>query len=67
MSQVVVMEGGCTLGPAPTHQESIIGVIIRALYNYIMKIIQLLMSGGSTQATLQILNLSLCSFLVYQR
>ena len=36
------------LGPAPTHEQSIIGVIFKARGNHI---IQLVVSGGSTQAT----------------
>ena len=41
------------LGPVPTHEQSILGVIFRALHIHIYSpdrnIIQLLMSGGSTQ------------------
>ena len=37
------------LGSAPAHEQSVIGVILRALYNYVRNIIQPLMSGGSTQ------------------
>ena len=39
-------KGTHTLGPAP---KSTIGVILRAIYNEIISLIQLLMSGGSTQ------------------
>ena len=34
----------------PTHLQFRIGVILRAIDNHIIQLIQLLMSGGSTQA-----------------
>ena len=37
------------LGTAPPQQQSILGVLLRAIYNHFMFIIQLLLSGGSTQ------------------
>ena len=37
------------LVPAPTHEQSIIGVILRAITDCTIISIQLLMSGGSTQ------------------
>ena len=42
---------GYSLGPAPTHKQSMIRVILMALYIYIMNTIQPLMSGGSIQGT----------------
>ena len=38
------------LGTAPTQRQSVIGAMLRAIYNCVMPIIQLLLSGGSTQA-----------------
>ena len=53
---------GLALGPAFTHYQSMIRVILRDLYNYNMDITQLLMSVGSTEPTLnpklEILSLS---------
>ena len=37
------------MGVAPTQQQSIIGLQLKSKYIYIMNIIQLLLSGGSTQ------------------
>ena len=37
---------GFKLGPASIHEQSIIGVIFRAPYNYIVDIIQLLNRGA---------------------
>ena len=42
----------CDLGTAPTQQESILGVLLRAMYNYILVIIHLLLRGGSTQGVI---------------
>ena len=35
--------------PPPPQYQSILGVLIRAIYNHIIVIIQLLLRGGSTQ------------------
>ena len=40
---------GLGLGTAPTQKQSILGVLLRAIYNHIINIIQLLLRGGSTQ------------------
>ena len=40
---------GYLLGTAPTQSQSILGVLLRAIYNHIIIIIQLLLSAGSTQ------------------
>ena len=40
---------GFRLGPAPTHSQFIIGVILWALYTYSISLIQLLMSRRSIQ------------------
>ena len=37
------------LGTAPTQEQFILGVLLRAIYNHIILIIQLLLSGGSIQ------------------
>ena len=37
------------LGTAPTQQQSTLGVLLSAIYNHIILIIQLLLRGGSTQ------------------
>ena len=37
------------LGTAPTQEQSILGVLFRAIYSHIIVIIQLLLRGGSTQ------------------
>ena len=38
-----------SLGTAPPQYQSILGVLLRAIYNHIRFIIQLLLSGGSIQ------------------
>ena len=38
------------LGTAPTQQQSIFGVLLRAIYSHIISIIQLLLNGGSIQS-----------------
>ena len=35
--------------PPPSKEQSILGVLLRGIYNYIVIIIQLLLRGGSTQ------------------
>ena len=40
---------GSRLGTAPPQQQSILGVLLRAIYNHSIIIIQLLLRGGSTQ------------------
>ena len=40
---------GFRFGTAPTQKQSILGVLLRAIYNHIILIIQLLLRGGSTQ------------------
>ena len=37
------------LGTAPTQSQSILGVLLRAIYSHIRIMIQLLLSGGSIQ------------------
>ena len=39
---------GFRLGTAPRQEQSILGVLLRAIYNPIILIIQLLLRGGST-------------------
>ena len=39
-----------SLGTAPTQLQSILGVLLRAIHNHIIVIIQLLLKGGSTEA-----------------
>ena len=40
---------GLGLGSAATQKQSILGVLLRAIYNHFIHIIQLLLGGGSTQ------------------
>ena len=40
---------GFGLGTAPSQQQSVLGVLLRAIYNHIIIGIQLLLKGGSTE------------------
>ena len=41
--------GRFRLGTAATQQQSILGVLLRAIYSHIKTLVQLLLSGGSIQ------------------
>ena len=41
----------CSLGTAPTQEQSIVGVLVRALHLHITVLVQLLLGRGSTQPT----------------